>query len=65
MMRSRELASGSRRLKKYETKRGNYLDDEANMHKIVPGPGKYKFLDEWPKKTKRLRTEADKKTYIQ
>ena len=24
-----------------ELKRGNYLDDEANAHKHIPGPGKY------------------------
>ena len=45
MMKSRQLSSGGSKMKKYETKRGNYLDDEANAHKIIPGPGKYNFKD--------------------
>lgn len=63
-MKSREFASGRKPMKKHETKRGNYLDDEANLHKIIPGPGKYNFKDEWPKKCKSLHTETNKTTYI-
>lgn len=56
MMKSRELLSNSAgKLKKYETKRGNYLDDASNQKKFVPGPGKYSFSLPWPEKSKSLR----------
>jgi hypothetical protein len=55
-MKSRELLSNSAgKLKKYETKRGNYLDDASNQKKFVPGPGKYSFSLPWPEKSKSLR----------
>lgn len=38
------------KVKRNVTKRGSYLDDECKVHKIVPGPGKYHFADEWPVK---------------
>jgi hypothetical protein len=34
--------------KQKATKRGSFLEDEAKVHKIVPGPGKYPFKDQWP-----------------
>lgn len=34
--------------RKHVTKRGNYLDDETNMRKIVPGPGQYPLAQPWP-----------------
>lgn len=48
------------KLKVKETKRGNYLDDEANLHKIVPGPGKYKYDLPWPQKSKSLHKPHDR-----
>jgi len=46
MMKSRELANHSAgKVKKYETKRGNFLDDASNLHKFVPGPGKYTQIE--------------------
>jgi hypothetical protein len=50
--------------RKHITKRGNYLDDEANLHKIVPGPGKYPLEMEWPEKSKLKINYPDKKTYV-
>lgn len=35
------------------------------MHKLVPGPGKYPFTDEWPKKSKSLHPATKKKTFIE
>jgi len=40
------------------------LDDEAKVHKIVPGPGQYPFTDEWPEEKKLKVHHADKKTFI-
>lgn len=28
--------------RQHQTKRGNFLDDEAKLHKFCPGPGTYK-----------------------
>jgi hypothetical protein len=50
--------------RKHVTKRGNYLDDEANLHKIVPGPGQYPLTQEWPEKSKLKISYPDKKTYV-
>ena len=41
------------------------MDDEANLHKNNPGPGKYPHKDEWPKKSKSLHGESKKVTYIE
>lgn len=46
------------------TKRGNFLDDETNMRKVVPGPGQYPVTEEWPEKSKLKVSYPDKKTYV-
>jgi hypothetical protein len=46
------------------TKRGNFLDDEANMHKQTPGPGKYQYQDEWPEKKRLKISYPDKQTFL-
>ncbi len=43
MMKSRELSKSAGKIKKHETKRGNYLDDASNLVKYIPGPGKYTY----------------------
>lgn len=50
--------------RKHVTKRGNYLEDEAKVHKIVPGPGQYPTKEEWSNKTTIKPHYADKRTYI-
>lgn len=47
------------------TKRGNFLDDETKLHKLVPGPGKYTFSEEWPEKSKLKPRYSQNLTYIQ
>ena len=34
--------------RRHVTKRGNFLEDEQNAHKAIPGPGKYEIKEEWP-----------------
>jgi hypothetical protein len=34
--------------RKHVPKRANFIDDETKMHQIVPGPGQYPKVDEWP-----------------
>ena len=48
--------------KKRIVKRGSFLDDEAKVHKLVPGPGKYKFSSEWPEKAKLKPRYSEKVT---
>ena len=33
--------------KSYVTKRGNFLDDEAKLHRGVPPPNKYETIIKW------------------
>lgn len=47
------------------TKRGSFLEDELKLHKIVPGPGKYSFSEEWPEKPKLKPRYSEKLTFIQ
>lgn len=48
--------------RKHVTKRGNYLDDEAKMHKLAPGPGHYICKTEWSEKTKSHVKPVDRRT---
>ena len=49
---------------KYLTRRGNYLDSEVSIHKIIPGPGKYPITMRWPELSKLKIHHADRKTYL-
>ena len=61
--RSATLQKGQKS-RKHVTKRGNFLDDEANMHKQTPGPGKYQYQDEWPEKKRLKISYPDKQTFL-
>ena len=50
--------------RRHVIKRGNYLEDEAKIHKEVPGPGKYTTQQEWPTKSKMKIQYPDRKTYF-
>lgn len=64
MMKSRELSKSTGKIKKHETKRGNYLDDASNLVKYIPGPGKYTYQQPWPQKSKSMHPASKKITYI-
>ena len=53
------------RVKSHKTliKKQNYLDEETNKTKDIPGPGTYKIEGNWPKQTRQVH-HSEKKTYI-
>ena len=56
IIEDREYANKkSTRPKKRVLKKGSYLEDQAKIHKLVPGPGKYPHKDEWPSKDKQFK----------
>lgn len=50
--------------RRHVTKRGNFLDDETKMRKIVPGPGQYPITSEWPEESKLKINYPNKQTYV-
>lgn len=66
IMKDREMGNIKKGQKdrRHVTKRGNYLEDEQKVHKIVPGPGQYPLALPWPEKSKMKIHYPDKHTYV-
>ena len=54
LMKERDLGEINKGQKdrRHVTKRGNFLEDEQKLHKLIPGPGQYAYTLDWPEKSK-------------
>ena len=66
LMKERDLGEIKKGQKdrRHVTKRGNFLEDEQKLHKLIPGPGQYAYTLDWPEKSKLKIHYPDKLTYV-
>ena len=60
----KERQAQSVRLTKKAPPKDSYLDQVQKEAKNKPSPGQYEVPSEWPKRSKTLRSEGKKKTYL-
>ena len=56
MIKERQSQSMRQHTRPKVPPKGSYLDEVEKESKIKPSPGQYNYPDEWPKKSKSLRT---------